>query len=387
MRFGFAGDEDGVVGVHHDEIADADGSDGGSVLGAGVEDDIAGSVDVDELAGDAITGVVGFDVAGERVPGSEIVPCEGAIGDGDVAGVLHECVVDGDLFDLGIFAGEHAGEFGGIGGCGGPPFEGGEHFGLMGAKAVGHGFDGPDEHAGVPAILTTFEVGLSFFERRFFDELEHVMERGFGGLGTSGSGEWFADVNISVAGGGFGGLDADSDDGLIAMGDVESVLENELELFFVGDDVVGWEDGHDTLFGASTDEGCAEGDGGAGIAAARFGDDVTFGKLRELSADGCGLDLIGDDDHVFGRDDGEHAIDGLLEEGSGAEQGDELFWGAFTADGPEPFPATAGHDDDEAILGGEARGAFFGSRHDGAGFGVRAIRVVEQGRLDSGGGD
>jgi len=131
--------------------------------------------------------------------------------------------------------------------------------------------------------------------------------------------ERFADMDVAVAGGGFGGLDADGDDGLSAAGEVEGIVQHLLKLFLVGDDVVGGEDGHHTGGGARPDQGGAQGDRGAGVASARFGDDVRLGQLGQLPADLGGLGLVGDDEDVLEPDEREDAVDRLLEEGAFAE--------------------------------------------------------------------
>lgn len=225
-------------------------------------------------------------------------------------------------------------------------------------EGLGDGDEAPDEHAGVPAVVSAIEVFDSFIQVGFFDEAFDFMEAGFGFFGSGGWGQVFSEFDIAVAGGGFGGFDTDGDHGLAAAGEVEAIAESLLELFFVGDDVVGGEDGHDTGGGAAADECGAEGDGGGGIAAHGFGDEVFAGDFGELFLDFLELGLVGDDEDILGWDEGEDAIDGLLEEGFFTEEAYELFGGGFAADGPEAFAASAGHDNDEAVLIG-GRGGFF----------------------------
>lgn len=374
LGLGLVGDEGGVVGLHHDGVAEADEADGGAAgRGPGIEDDVAGGIDVEEVGLGTIALGVRFEVTGEGVPGAEVVPGEVAIGDDDILGVFEQGEVDGDAFYLGVFGGQGAGEAGGTGGGGFEPAVAGlVHGGLMRLEALGDGDKGPDEHAGVPAVLSGLEVFEGGVVIGLLLEPFGAVEDGFVGFGALGRRERGADTDIAVAGGGFGGLDADGDDDLAAAGEVEGVGEDALELLLLGDDVVGGENGHDACGGAGADEGGAEGDGGAGIAADGFGHDIFPWQEGQLTSDLGGLGGVGDDENVFGRDDGENAVDGLLEEGLVAEEADELLGGLFAADGPEAFAATAGHDDDVAVGGAGFPG--------GLGLHERRQRNPERGR-------
>src|SRR6185503_15695862 len=83
-------DECGVVGLHDNRITEADDGDGGAGFLARVVDDVASSVDMDEIGDGGVAGGVLLKVAAERSPGPDVIPIEGAIGDDDVLGVLHQ---------------------------------------------------------------------------------------------------------------------------------------------------------------------------------------------------------------------------------------------------------------------------------------------------------
>ena len=89
--------------------------------------------------------------------------------------------------------------------------------------------------------------------------------------------------------------------------------------------MIGRQHGHDAGGGARADQRRAEGDGGAGVAADRLGNDIFLGQLRQLFAHLGRLDLVGDDEDVLARHQGQHAVHRLLQEGAVAEQGEELF--------------------------------------------------------------
>jgi hypothetical protein len=182
------------------------------------------------------------------------------------------------------------------------------------------------------------------------DELFGFEESGFVGLDALRRGQGVAQANVAEAGGRFGGLDADGDNELPAPGQIKRVGQDLLEFLFLSNDMVGRQDGHDGAGGALPDDGRAQGDCGAGVAPDGFGDDILPGQFGQLPPDFRRLDGVGDDENVFEGNQRQDAIDSLLEQGALAKQGDELFGGAFAADGPEAFAAPSGHDDDVTVL-------------------------------------
>src|SRR5205823_4990018 len=76
------------------------------------------------------------------------------------------------------------------------------------------------------------------------------------------------------------------------------------------------------------DQGGAQGDAGGGVAAARLADDLVFRHARELA---CGLVAVrggGDDPGPLGGHRPLDAVEGLLQQGTVADEGEELL-GAF----------------------------------------------------------
>ena len=120
-------------------------------------------------------------------------------------------------------------------------------------------------------------------------------------------------MNVAVACRWFGRLDADGDDDLSAAGQIEAVVQHLLELFCIGNDVIGRKDGHDAGGGTRPDEGGTQGDGSAGVATAGFGDNVFLWNFRQLLPHGFGLGGIGDNDDVSSGNDWQNAVDCLLE--------------------------------------------------------------------------
>ena len=168
LRLAFVREQRGVVGLDEDGVAQADDGDGRAVFGAGVEDDVARGVHVDEIGDSAIALGVGLEMPGERGPGTEVVPFKGAVRDDDVLRVLHEGEVDGDFFDGGIFLRKDLVQFRGRGRGLEPALAGVEHFRLMFLQTLGDGHERPDEHAGVPAVLAAVDVFEGAVEVRLF---------------------------------------------------------------------------------------------------------------------------------------------------------------------------------------------------------------------------
>ena len=122
-------------------------------------------------------------------------------------------------------------------------------------------------------------------------------------------------------------------------GQVKGVGQNLLEFFRLGNDMVRGQHGHDAGGGTRADERRAERDGGAGVAAHGSAMTFCFGHLRQLFADFRRLDGIGDDENILERHERQHALDGLLEKGFFAEQGEQLLGRFLAAQRPEAFAA------------------------------------------------
>jgi hypothetical protein len=60
--------------------------------------------------------------------------------------------------------------------------------------------------------------------------------------------------------------------------------------------------------------------------------------------------LIGDNQNIFSRDDGQDSVNRFLEQGSITQKLDQLLGGRFPADRPETFPTTPSHDDRKLLL-------------------------------------
>ena len=346
------GEQCGIVGLDKDGVAQADDGDRcAAVFGAGVEDDVAGSIHMDEVRDGTVAFGVVLEVAAERSPRAKIIPLKGAVGDDDVLRVFHKGVVNGDLLEAGIFLGENFVKLCWVGGNFEPALAGFVHLGLMLLQSFGDCDKRPDEHTGVPTVLAAVEVLEGAIEIRFFDELFGAIEGGFVRLHALRRRQRFANVNVAVAGSGLGGLDADGDNGLAAAGQIEGIGEDLLELFLLGDDVVGGKHGHHARGGTSANKRGAQGNGGAGVAAHRFSDNILLRQFGQLPANLGRLNFVGDDEDIFDGNQRQDAVNGLLKKRAVAEKSDELLGGLLAAHGPEALPFAAGHDDDETIVG------------------------------------
>ena len=180
----------------------------------------------------------------------------------------------------------------------------------------------PDEHARVPAILTAVDVFERSFVIRFLHEPFGLVENGFGFLRAGGRGQFRAGVNVAVTGFRTGRFDADGHDRLTLRGDIKGVGQNLLELFRIRNDVVGGQHGHHARGRTRADERRAECHRRARIATHRLGNDVIFRQLGQLFPHLGDLRGVGDDENVLGWHERQHALDGFLQKGFFAEQGE-----------------------------------------------------------------
>jgi hypothetical protein len=119
-------------------------------------------------------------------------------------------------------------------------------------------------------------------------------------------------------------LDAERDDVALGGG-LSGLLAQFGEAGAVAHDMIGGEHDDDRLRRAARGEAGGHGDGGAGVAARGFEDDVGLGAdLAQLVGDEKAIVLIGDDDRRLEGGIGHHG-DGGLEGGAFADERDELL--------------------------------------------------------------
>ncbi len=97
LGLGDVADQDGVLGFHEDEVADAEQSDVFVVLG---KDDVAGCVPGDDGCVGGIMVFVMIEVFGYGCPCAEVVPVEGGLHDEDAVGFFHDGVVYGNFWEF-----------------------------------------------------------------------------------------------------------------------------------------------------------------------------------------------------------------------------------------------------------------------------------------------
>src|SRR5687767_9592862 len=97
------------------------------------------------------------------------------------------------------------------------------HFGLMLFETLRNGDERPNKHAGVPTIVAAVHLLERSIEVWFFDEPFRAEKSRLVALRALGRRERFADVDITITGIGFGGLDADRDNHLAAAGEIERI--------------------------------------------------------------------------------------------------------------------------------------------------------------------
>ena len=102
-------DENGVGGLHHEQVADPEQS---HLPRRGGKDEVVGCIERGERPAGVVAIAVGGKVAGQCIPTAHVVPVEGRLDHEHRARVLHHGVVHGHLRQRGKALGEHGGRVG-----------------------------------------------------------------------------------------------------------------------------------------------------------------------------------------------------------------------------------------------------------------------------------
>ena len=198
----------------------------------------------------------------------------------------------------------------------------------------------PDEHARVPAVVAAGDVlgrplGIGLLD----EALRAVEARGGAEI------HQLAGLDVAEAGRGIGRGDADGHDVRSLRGGGEAVAQRLAEGLDVGHELVGREDRRHALRIAGGDEAAGQRAGGRRVAGLRLADQVF---LRQLPRDaGRRLQQVGrsDDQRSLRRHHALEAFERQRDQGSPAEERDELLRARRRAEGPEALAAPAGKDD------------------------------------------
>ncbi len=203
----------------------------------------------------------------EGGPASDVEPFDGHGDGGDMGGFFHDGEVDRHFGKGGVDRVE------GFLLARGVPCVGDFHEAAVGVGEVlfellkdGAGL--PDEHAGVPGVVSGGEILFGGFFVGFFLEGEDVEDAG-------AVGEFGASLDVSEAGGGESGGDAEGDEGFGMLVDgVEGFAERGLKDINGLDDVVSGEDGEGGVGVVFVEDGGGESDGVGGVAAHGFAEEL-----------------------------------------------------------------------------------------------------------------
>ena len=270
----------------------------------------------------------------DGVPAADVGPADIGGNNGGFAGALHDRVIDGYFRRSGegfriereeaeIMAGLCDGLAGGV-----------HHVGGEGLEFADHRIRAEKEISGVPEVAGA-DIALGDVARRLLHKSLYTARRSPRQRG--------ARLDVAVAGGGLGRLNAEGDDEPLRRR-LGRLAASRQKFRLLGDDMIRGEQRHDRFGVALGRERSGDGDGRAGIAAGGFGDD------RGVDSDLCELLLHEKAIVVIGHDDGggegvahdsQHRI---LKCRARADQGDELFRHGFARLGPHTSPRAAAHD-------------------------------------------
>ena len=113
---------------------------------------------------------------------------------------------------------------------------------------------------------------------------------------------------------------------------------------FVGDDVVGGEDAQHRVGIFAFDQEGGQAAGGRGVARHRLLNNLILGHILQLVGDLVGQILVGDNPGLLRSGDRLEALDGLLNHGTLAVQGQNLLGVGAARAGPEARAAASGED-------------------------------------------
>ena len=320
-----------VVRIDHDIILQP--LDDGDFACGNRDDRVARVVGIAAVVGFGIgVGILARELV-DRAPRTHVAPAEVAAADIYVVGLLHDAVVDRygaalreDLLDGGLLAVGaqilHDGR------------EEGVVFGQMAAEGLDYAAHLPDEDAGVPEELAALYECLRQLQIGFLGEALDAADDVVVRL-----------LDISVSRIGTAGLDSDGHQGVVAVGKLEALAYDGMEIGLVEDEVVGRRDDHLRL-GVDL----AQRVGRIGYAGCRVAPDGLAQHLPRLQLGymlqyEVAVAAVGDDKKILDRHDGGETLEGrAYERLSRAENVKELLGLDLSAHGPEAGPYASGHD-------------------------------------------
>ena len=132
-------------------------------------------------------------------------------------------------------------------------------------------------------------------------------------VGVLAQKDWFALLNVTVAGTGPCWFDPDGDKLACLLSCFGSQGQRFLESFLVGNDVIGWENEHCACMIAGHDPASPKGDRGGCVAFGRFSDDVLFWKTTKQFAHCAFLVGVCQDQRVVRRNNAFKTPQGFFE--------------------------------------------------------------------------
>lgn len=272
----------------------------------------------------------------DRVPAAEIAPDSVGQTDGDVAGLLHDAVVDRDILDLLVNTTDSV--WSPVGSR--DSIEGVELAGEDGEELVEGGVDSgetPHKDAAIPAEVAALVEGDSHLHIRFLGE-------SLDGVDTVA--DLVAHLDIAEASIWAEGADADSEEDLVGGGVVASLRDARDKDVVVDNKVVGRGSNHDSVLTFLPDKSSGVGYARRGVALERFEEKVFSGDIGELTFSYLGV--VGesdDDDAVWGADTSESVVGQLEHSLAEASEVHKLLRHTDLAEGPEARAGAAGHYD------------------------------------------
>ena len=165
-------------------------------------------------------------------------------------------------------------------------------FGQVFPEGFDDGLNLPDEDARIPEEFARLQEGLRQFEVRFLGEALDLADD----VGVR-------DLNVAVTRIGTCRFDADGQQGVVSVGEFETLADDLAEVLFVEDQVVGRGDDHLRVGILLQQRVGRIGDAGGRIAADRFAEHLPFADFGDVFEYEVLVFMVGHHEKVLGGDD------------------------------------------------------------------------------------
>src|ERR1017187_804234 len=334
LRLVAVADQRRIIGVHDHEVLHTNRR---HQMFLAAQDNAIARIDLHKFTARDVAAGVLLVVPPDRRPVADIVPIEIAVGDDHVPRLLHDRVINRDLFHLGIFTRQHMRKRLRPGGLLDPPAGVPEHR-LKLAKSFRDRAIRPDEHPRIPTIIAAGHKLLRCLAVRLLHKAPGLPEfrRRF-------VGKLLAELDVAIPRVRPARLDSDGNENILCRRQFQRIADNSPIIFHVGNVRVRRQDRHHRVGVLLTNHRRRYSNGRRGIASQRFGNEMLH--ARKLFAHQWRLLLVRHHHNPRIAHQRTHPFDRLLDHRLVADNRQQLLRLLAPTLRPEPFPIPTRHDD------------------------------------------